>query len=204
MNAAIGGAILAISLPSVATDELDDLLRASASGDDAAFEALVHRFERLVYAVIRAHGLNDEQGEDVFQVVFLRLYEHQRRIRRGSALAAWLATTTRRECWRVRQMSRRDEPTGLVEDRLADDEGPQVDARLLDDEYRRALATAFAELPQRCRRLLRVLAADPPLRYSQVADALGMSRGSIGPTRRRCLDKLRDHPAVRSIGRPGE
>jgi RNA polymerase sigma factor (sigma-70 family) len=186
----------------VDTDDVGDLLRRSASGDTAAFVALVERFKRLVHAVIRANGLDDAQGEDVFQVVFLRLYEHQGGIRDASALSAWLSKTARRECWRTRELARRAQPTGLVDDRLADERAPSPETRLLRDEYRRAVATAFAALPDRCRRLLVVLAADPPLSYDEVADTLGMPRGSIGPTRRRCLDKLRDHPVLRPFRPP--
>jgi DNA-directed RNA polymerase specialized sigma24 family protein len=103
-----------------------------------------------------------------------------------------LATTARRECLVVLRRSRREPPVG--DERLLDtvpDQRSALDVTLLVDERDASLWRVFEELPDRCRRLLRVLLADPAPSYAEVADALDMPIGSIGPTRQRCLASLR-------------
>lgn len=186
-----------MALVSEPPDDRAALLAASVGGDQAAFERLVDLHKNLVWAVIRAHRLRDRDAEDVFQVVFIRFYERQATIRDPARLGPWLATTTRRECYAVFDRSRREVAASAVDD-LVEDTGPdEVDQRLLRDEQRSALAVAYLSLPERCRALLRIMAAEPRVSYAEMAAALGVPRGSLGPTRRRCIEKLRDHPAVR-------
>jgi DNA-directed RNA polymerase specialized sigma24 family protein len=107
-------------------------------------------------------------------------------------VGAWLATTARRECLQVIARRRRGVPVDdEILGRLPDD-SPPVDAALLAGEQAAVLWAAFERLTPRCQRLLRVLMADPPPSYSDVSAALDMPVGSIGPTRSRCLDRLRD------------
>ena len=168
------------------------LLEAARQGDQPAWDELVARFNGLVWSVARSFRLDSADAHDVVQMTWLRLVENLNRITDPDRLAAWLATTTRRECLQLLRKSRRDRPA-TSEDALAEvaDPGDPVDADLLLDERDRALWRALASIGERCQQLLRVLMASPPPAYKEVAAALDISIGTIGPTRQRCLDKLR-------------
>ena len=183
----------------VEDEEPAALLKASIAGDTDAFERLVARYKNLVWAVIRDHRLQGADAEDVFQLVFLRLYERQATVTDPDRLGGWLGTTTKRECWSLLRRSARQpvlDPHDVADEGGADHE---LDLGLVADERHQAFGTAFGSLSEECRRLLRLLSADPQLSYDDIAGILCRSRGSIGPTRQRCIKKLQDHPAVRRI-----
>jgi RNA polymerase sigma factor (sigma-70 family) len=178
----------------VGETERDDreLVGAARKGDQSAWDGLVHRHGGRVWAVARAHRLSSADAEDVFQVTFLRLVTHLDTIRQPERVGAWLATTARHECLRVLRRAGRAVPAG-GDDALdtADVLAPSLDAALLAAERDEALLAAVERLSDNCRRLLRVLMADPEPTYEEVSLALGMPVGSIGPTRGRCLKHLR-------------
>jgi RNA polymerase sigma factor (sigma-70 family) len=176
------------------------LLDRAAGGDAAAWDALVERFSGLLWGVARGHRLGDADAGDVVQTTWLRLLENLDRIEDPERLPGWLVTTSRRECLRVLRGSGR-EVLGSGDDTafdLVDELAPPVDASLLESERDAALWQGFGHLPDRCQRLLRVLMAAEPPAYAQVSSALGMPVGSIGPTRMRCLERLRT--ALRGTG----
>jgi RNA polymerase sigma factor (sigma-70 family) len=166
------------------------LLARAAQGDQGAWNELVEEHSRLLWSVARSFRLDAADANDVVQTTWLRLLEHLDRIEDPSRLVGWLVTTARREAMRVLRRSGRERP--VVEDTVLDrpDEGPPVDAALLQDERNRALWQAFSRLGEKCRQLLRV-AVTHPQAYDEISEALGMPIGSIGPTRRRCLTQLR-------------
>jgi RNA polymerase sigma factor (sigma-70 family) len=166
------------------------LLARAAQGDQRAWNALVDEHSRLLWSVARSFRLDAADANDVVQTTWLRLLEHLDRIEDPSRLVGWLVTTARREAMRVLRRSGRERP--VVEDTVLDrpDDGPPVDAGLLQDERNRALWDAFSRLNEKCRQLLRV-AVTHPQAYDEISEALGMPIGSIGPTRRRCLTQLR-------------
>ena len=173
-------------------------MRAANDGDEAAWEAIVHRFSGLVWATARAHRLSPSEAADVTQTTWLRLVENLDRIKDPERLGAWLATTARRECLRHIRLRGRELPTGgdalfeaPSEDRAAD--------RLITGERNVALRRGFARISERCQALLRLLAAPEPLSYEEIAAALGMPIGAIGPTRARCLDQLRRTPELAAL-----
>jgi RNA polymerase sigma factor (sigma-70 family) len=182
-----------------------ELVCAAAGGDERAWVELVRRYTPLVLSVIRSYGLDRADAADVNQTVWLRLVEHLDRLRERepAALAAWLATTARRECYRLLRVGRRTQPFDPYDDspgarggvpQLVDFSSPDED--LLRAERRQALRDGFGQLPPRCRDLLALLAADPPASYQEIGERLGMPVGSVGPTQARCLRKLRDCPAL--------
>lgn len=185
------------NVTAVADHESGRLVSAAALGDEAAWNALVDRFGRLVWAVARAHRLDAGDAEDVVQTTWLRLVEHLGRLRDPERVGAWLAATARHESLRLLRRSGRH--VRLEEDVDWDSGDPPVDAALLGRERDAALWAAFARLGDACRRLLRLLVADPEPSYEEVSAALGMPIGSIGPTRRRCLENLRRSPALVGI-----
>ena len=173
-------------------DAVTPLLEAARAGDSAAWDRLVERFSGLLWATARAHRLSTADAADVVQTTWLRLVENLDRIADPERLGGWLATTARRECLLVLRRSTREPPVPVdgVLDQVPDQRG-SLDAGLLLAERDAVLWLLFEQLPDKCRRLLRVLVADPPPSYGEVAVALDMPVGSIGPTRQRCLGQLR-------------
>ncbi|MGH8901324.1 MAG: RNA polymerase sigma factor [Egibacteraceae bacterium] len=175
------------------------LVRSAAGGDETAWEAIVARYSRLLWHVVRAHRLDDTEAADVVQTTWVRLVEHLGRIREPESVGAWLATTARRESLRVLRRADRERPTDDGAPLEIDDwpeAGPE--ARVLAAEASRVLWRCVDELPERYRTLVRLLMVDPPLTYEEISVILSMPIGSIGPTRARCLERLR-----RSIERTG-
>ncbi|HSK95306.1 MAG TPA: sigma-70 family RNA polymerase sigma factor [Euzebyales bacterium] len=166
------------------------LLTAAADGDRSAWERLVDRYGRLVWSVVRSFGLDGPTADDVNQTVWLRLIEHCTDIRDPERLAGWLATTARREAFRVLRLQRRQQPSEAVAD-VPDPTAPLPDERLLDDELSREVYAAFQRMPEACQQLLRLLTAEPRLDYATIARMIQRPVGSIGPTRARCLSQLR-------------
>ena len=169
---------------------LDHLVTAAAAGDQAAWDELVARFERLVWATARAHRLSQADAADVAQTTWLRLVENLGRIREPERLGAWLATTARRESLRHIRLHAREVPSEASEDFEAPS-GEAPELALVAAEQGSGLWRAFNRLSERCQSLLRLLVAEDEPSYETIGAALGMPVGAIGPTRMRCLEKLR-------------
>jgi RNA polymerase sigma factor (sigma-70 family) len=169
-------------------------------GDAAAWEALVRRYQRLVYAIALRASLDDHAAADVFQTIFARLVQHLPRITQPAKLQAWIVTTAKREALLLRRRAKRtvsmtllngDEPAGEPEWDIADD-SPLPEEALAELQQLAQVRLALDRLDERCRRLLLALFGDDEkVVYDNVARRLGIPIGSIGPTRSRCLAKLR-------------
>lgn len=175
--------------------EVADAVRAAAAGDRDAWDALVAGFGRLVFAIATAHRLSAADAAEVSQTTWLRLVENLDRITQPERLGGWLATTARRESLRLLRLHGREVLTE-DESRLEPDDGGRVpaprtpEAVALDLDRDHRLWRAFSALSERCQVLLQlVVVVAPP--YAEVAETLGIPVGSIGPTRARCLDRLR-------------
>lgn len=167
-----------------------DLLARAATGDRAAWEAIVEKYHRLVWSVIRSYRLDEATAADVFQTVWERLVIHVDRIREPNRLSAWLATTAKHEVLRVLGQQRRLVPSELADD-ISDRTAVNFEEMLIDDETAKSAFRAFRRLPVDSQHLLRLLCTDPPLDYQAIAEIVGRPVGSIGPTRARILEKLR-------------
>jgi RNA polymerase sigma factor (sigma-70 family) len=179
------------------------LLARASEGDEDAWNALVSQHTPMLWHVARAHRLDAADASDVVQTTWLRLLEHLGRIEDPTRLIGWLVTTARRESLRTLRRSGRERLAG--EDStfdIADVGAEPLDAQLLTDERNAALWSAFGHLPERCQRLLRVAVAMPQS-YGEVAATLDMPIGSIGPTRARCLSRLRVLLEDAALGGPG-
>lgn len=180
--------------------DLPALVRASIDRDEEAWNQLVQRFAGLVAVIIRHYRLSASDAQDVSQLVWLRLVEHLAHIREPAALAGWLATTTRHECQRYLRTNSHSvpiDPGTMTQLSYFDD--ADLDEALLAAERRQVLLDGLAELAPQQRQLLTLLAADPPYSYAEISRMLGMPIGSIGPTRSRALDRLRDTRAVQTF-----
>jgi RNA polymerase sigma factor (sigma-70 family) len=161
------------------------------AGDEEGLNDLVRLLSPVLWQVVRATGLDRDRAEDVVQTTWIALVDHADSITSAQGIAAWLCTSARREAWRSGRQASRERP---VEDQvlahgLPDHESPEHQV-LLDDEAA-LIRECLDKLPERCQKLLRIVAAGPRPNYTEVASTLGMPVGSIGPTRGRCLDKLR-------------
>ena len=168
-----------------------DLLSAARAGSEDALGQIVNELSPLLWQVARSAGLSQGDAEDVLQTVWMRLITHLDGIHDAGALTGWLVTTTKREAWRVRASGRKQLPAD--QDVFADlpDKGPGSEEQVILEDQRRELWAAIGMLSRRCQELLRIMAFAPRPDYATVAVALGMRVGSIGPTRGRCLAKLR-------------
>ncbi len=171
--------------------DIGALLGAAGRGDQMAWKTIVDRYQGLVWSVARGFRLSDSDAQDAVQTTWLRLVERLETVRDADAIASWLATTVRRECLQLLRRSGRERPVDVEDLDHVLDPAPALDHGILLDERDTALWRAFDALQERCKGLLRVLMADPPMNYAEVSAALNMPVGSIGPTRQRCLDRLR-------------
>ena len=189
--------------PGPSRDDLGaaDLVARARGGDPRAWDALVDRYAPLIWSICGKYRLGRADAEDVGQSVWLCLVDQLGQIRQPAALPGWLATTARRECARLLRAARGPHAGiyPLDAENAADKQAGPADQDLLAAERHTALRQALASLPPHDQQLIALLAADPPVPYTQISARLGIPVGSIGPTRRRCLDKMRRHPAIAAL-----
>jgi RNA polymerase sigma factor (sigma-70 family) len=176
------------------------LVTRARTGDKQAWDALVERYAPLVWSICRQYRLSAAHAEDVGQNVWLRLVEHLDTLRDPAALPGWLATTTRRECCQfLRSEHRLGAVAATAGQDIPDDQAVAAEQQLLIAERHAVLREAFTHLPPRHQQVLALLIQDPPVPYAQISATLGIAVGSIGPLRRRCLQRLRAHPAIAAL-----
>jgi RNA polymerase sigma factor (sigma-70 family) len=172
-------------------ESLAVLVDGALRGDPSSWDRLVTRFENLVWSVVRSFRLSDADSLDAAQMTWLRLVEKLDGVHDPDRVGSWLLTTARRECMQIIEKRTRTSPVDPVEGfrHLADpsDTEHHLEAR---DELDRIFG-AIEALSERCRSLLRVVLSDPPPSYEEIAEALGLPIGTIGPRRQRCLAELR-------------
>lgn len=176
------------------------LVEQARTGDKAAWDRIVERYAPLVWSICQRHRLSDADAEDVGANVWLRLVERLETLREPAALPGWLVTTTRNECLVLLRGKQKQVP--VEHERLPEkDTGTDFDfdEALVAQERHVVLRTAFAELSEKCRRLLSMLFDDPPTSYTDIASQLGMPVGGVGPNRMRCLEQLRRRPVVAAL-----
>ncbi|HEV2259006.1 MAG TPA: sigma-70 family RNA polymerase sigma factor [Streptosporangiaceae bacterium] len=178
-----------------------DLVASARDGDVQAWDALVERYAPLIWSICRKYRLGRADADDVGQSVWLHLVDHLGKIREPAALAGWLATTTRRECGRLVRAAHGPHAVvyALDAENMADERADAAEQEVLAAERHAALREAFTHLAPDCQRLVAMLTADPPLPYAEISARLAMPVGSIGPTRSRCLDKMRRYPALAAL-----
>lgn len=184
-----------------ADDHLDALVAGALAGHDAAWNALVERLQRVVWKAVNMMTADPDVREDAFAATWLRLAERLDTIREPEKLPGWLVTTATNE---VRQIVRRRGPGEVslsatwgsdadreLGDRLVGDDGEHA-RDVVRGEERAVVRAAFAQLDPGCREIITVLVlADPPVPYDEASERLGRPIGSLGPTRGRCLEKLK-------------
>jgi RNA polymerase sigma factor (sigma-70 family) len=183
-------------------DLLETLVAGALAGHRAAWDALVVRLQRVVWKAVNMMTSDREVRDDAFAATWLRLAERLDTIREPEKLPGWLTTTATNEVRQIVRQRHRHHVSlteswstsgsvGDLIDTLAADVGEHSDA-LIVDEQRHVIRAAFGRLDEPCREILTVLVlADPPLPYDEASELLGRPVGSLGPSRRRCLDKMK-------------
>jgi RNA polymerase sigma factor (sigma-70 family) len=186
-----GEAVVALPERGVGLD-IAALVRRATEGDWWAWERLIEQYGRLIWATTRDFKLAESDAADVVQATWLRLLENIHRLEYPERVGSWLAATARHEC--LRSLTARKKIVLTLDDAPLDGVAlhePEIDERLLAEERAETVREALARLPWRWQRLLELLMADPPASYAEISDQLGLPVGSIGPTRGRCLERLR-------------
>lgn len=175
-----------------------ELIVACLGGDSTAWETLITRYQRLIYSIPMKARLSPDDAADIFQSVCLKLYEKLSTLRDHERVSSWLITTTTREVWRVVARKRRDTTTASSDEEGADAINQLPSAGPLADEQRQALEQqeivrqSVEALPERCRKLVTMLFYEKDeLSYADIARRMNMPVPSVGPTRARCLEKLK-------------
>lgn len=173
-----------------------ELVRLCQRGDEKAWDALVNRYQRLIFAIPRRAGLTEEQAADVFQEVFLTLFEKLDEIEQPEKIRSWIVTTAKFKTWGIIRHQKgfyAPESEEEIEAELASlaDESPLADEVLIELEQQHQIRTALLELEERCRKILSMIyLRDKPSSYAEVAAEIGVGETSISPMRARCLQKL--------------
>jgi RNA polymerase sigma factor (sigma-70 family) len=173
------------------TLDVSRMLAEARAGRPDAVADLVKEYTPVLWGVARAQGLDRASSEDVVQTAWLRLVRSPESIHTPQALLGWLITVTRREAWRVSSKGRRERPADDLMPYVGADSSPGPEEQAVTNQEHSVLWAAFHELEPRCQELLRLVAFAHRPDYQAVAKALDMPVGSIGPTRGRCLAKLR-------------
>ncbi len=175
----------------------DELIARCRDKDALAWEALVRRYQRLISSITHKFRLDAEDAADILQLVCLKMFQQLPHLRDENRLSSWLITVTVRECWKLR---RRMERVDLLNDEdwagyadLPDDRIEMPDDDILRLERQHLIRHAVEHLSTRCRTLIKNLFfREAPATYIQIGKILQMPVASIGPTRARCLEKLRE------------
>jgi RNA polymerase sigma factor (sigma-70 family) len=184
--------LFSLDIAAPADDDITAVVRRAGGGDMHAWNVLVDQYGRLIWSITARFKLIESDAADVVQTTWMRLIEHIDRIEHADRVGSWLAATARNEC--LRSLAARKRLVLSHEDDPFDGPArhePEVDEALLAAERVAGVREAMTQLPWRWRRLMEMLMADPPASYAEISDELGLPVGSIGPTRGRCLARLR-------------
>ncbi|MDH3626988.1 MAG: sigma-70 family RNA polymerase sigma factor [Acidobacteriota bacterium] len=174
--------------------KIDDeaLVRACVEGDDAAWGLLLQRYRRLIFSIPLTYRMSVDEAEEVLQVVALKLFRHIGSLRSAGSLGAWIAVTTRNTCQTALRTGKR---WRSLDDEVTEEPGeapPDLAADLHEVACEHTLSLAFEQMDPTCQTLLGALYLDdPPKTYETISQIMDRPIGSLGPTRARCLDKLR-------------
>ena len=173
-----------------------ELVRDCRRGDESAWDTLVNRYQRLIFTIPRRAGLSEEQSADIFQEVFLTLFEKLNEIEQPDKIRSWIVTTAKFKTWGAIRSQKgfyapateaemEAEMTNLL------DKSPLADDVLIKLEQQHQIRTALKELEERCQKILSMIyLRDAAASYAEVANAIGVGETSISPMRARCLQKL--------------
>jgi RNA polymerase sigma factor (sigma-70 family) len=173
-----------------------ELVKACRGGDESAWNDLVDRYQRLIFAIPRRAGLSEEQASDILQEVFLTLFEKLDDIEQPEKIRSWIVTTAKFKTWGLVRSEKgfySPETEEEMEQEMASlpDTSPLADERLIELEQQHQIRAALKEVEERCRKILSMIyLRDAAATYAEVAEEIGVGETSISPMRARCLKKL--------------
>jgi RNA polymerase sigma factor (sigma-70 family) len=175
-----------------------ELVKECQRGNESAWNTLVERYQRLVFTIPRRAGLSEEQCSDVFQEVFLTLFQKLDEIEQPDRIRSWLVTTAKFKTWATVRREKgfyTPETDEEMEQEMANlpDKSPLADDILVEFEQQHLIRTALNNLEERCQKILSMIyLRDSAASYAEVAAEIGVGETSISPLRSRCLKKLAD------------
>ncbi len=186
-----------IEFPASGLEKSDaELVKACRRGDETAWNTLIDRYQRLIFAIPRRAGLTEEQAADILQEVFLTLFEKLDEIEQPDKIRSWIVTTAKFKTWGAVRSEKgfySPETEEEMEQEMASlpDTSPLADERLIELEQQHLIRTALKELEERCQKILSMIyLRDAAATYAEVALEIGVGETSISPMRARCLKKL--------------
>lgn len=186
-----------IEFPASGLEKSDaELVKACRRGDETAWNTLVDRYQRLIFAIPRRAGLTEEQAADILQEVFLTLFEKLDEIEQPDKIRSWIVTTAKFKTWGAVRSEKgfySPETEEEMEQEMSSlpDTLPLADERLIELERQHLIRTALKELEERCQKILSMIyLRDAAASYAEVALEIGVGETSISPMRARCLKKL--------------
>jgi len=189
----LGGERRQATTTSAAESSDPELVQACLDGDQLAWSRLIDKYKNLIFSVPIKYGFTRDEAADVFQMVCLELLSELSRIREPKALPKWLVMVTAHKCYHLRNQGRRyQEKNTEFAETIQTVLPPQAEAIVSEAEREQKLREVIASVPPRCQELIRLLFFEEPARpYDEIAQELGLARGSVGFVRQRCLDRLR-------------
>lgn len=173
-----------------------ELIKACRNGDESAWNSIVDRYQRLIFAIPRRAGLSEEQSADIFQEVFFTLFEKLDEIEQPEKIRSWIVTTAKFKTWNLIRAEKgfySPQTEEEIEAEMASlpDKSPLADEILIELEEQHLIRTALKSLEERCRKILSMIyLREPAASYAEVANEIGVGETSISPLRTRCLKKL--------------
>lgn len=173
-----------------------ELVKACRNGDESAWNELVDRYQRLIFAIPRRAGLSEEQASDILQEVFLTLFEKLDDIEQPDRIRSWIVTTAKFKTWGLVRSEKgfySPETEEEMEQEMASlpDTSPLADERLIELEQQHLIRAALKEIEERCQKIISMIyLRDTAASYAEVAGEIGVGETSISPMRARCLKKL--------------
>jgi len=176
-----------------------ELVGLCLGGDSRAWESLIQRYRRLIYSIPVKFGFQPSDAADVFQSVCVKLLEHLGTVKDETKMSAWLITTTTRQCIQLRAHRQRESSTDESYEEPLDPAENLEDVQIVVQEHQ-TIRDAVVNLPERCRKLIEMLYFDAKeWTYEEIAQTMQMPVPSVGPTRARCLEKLKTKLRTRGI-----
>ncbi len=176
--------------------EDSQLIEACIGGEEQAWAALINRYSRLIYTIPLRFGFSKMIADEVFQETYLILLERLDSLQQTERVRSWLVTVCKRVCIQHMRQSKDVQSLDVID---IDGRFPDLDSELILLEQQHLVQEAMQRLPERCQQLIKALFfEEPPASYDDIAARLNISKGSIGPTRSRCLEKL--HQEMEKLG----
>lgn len=168
------------------------LVKECLRGNEEAWSTLIDTYQKLIFSIPMKYGFSRDDATDIFQAVCIELLSELPKLRKPKALPKWIMQVAAHKCFHHKRQMQRTEVREPGDDAFESSVAAEAEGILREAEEEQILRDAMRELPPRCQRLIEMLFfEEPPRPYEQLAAELGLSTGSVGFIRQRCLERLR-------------